>query len=111
MTQAGRTPGRGRAEQTLIMLLAGVLGQVGCLTLLIILVALVAGLWLDNQLHTRPLFVLVLVLGSIPLALVLMFRIVLAVAPKIQAATARVTRPAGEEEPEGGDRPVSDPEA
>jgi hypothetical protein len=110
MTQAGRTPGRARAEQTLVMVLAGVLGQVGCLTLLIILVALVAGLWLDNQFHTRPLFVLVLVLGSIPLTLYLMFRIVLTVAPKIQAAATRATRPAVEEEPEVGDRSVSDPQ-
>jgi magnesium-transporting ATPase (P-type) len=110
MTQAGGTPERRRADQTLIMVLAGVLGQIGCLTLVIILVALVAGLWLDNQFHTRPLFLLGLVLGSIPLTLYLMFRIVLAVAPRIQAATARATRPAGKEEPEVGDRSDSDPQ-
>jgi hypothetical protein len=101
------TPDKDRAEKALKMTLAGVIGQVGCVTLLIIAIALFAGLWLDNQLHTRPIFTLVLVLASVPLTLFLMFRIVLSVAPKIQinanqAAGARKTQ---EEEPEGGEHP------
>ena len=82
------------------MVLAGVLGQVGCLTLLVILVALVAGLWLDNQFHTRPLFVLLLVLGSMPVTLFLMFRLVLSLAPRLQMAAGKTSGPASEEEPE-----------
>jgi magnesium-transporting ATPase (P-type) len=50
---------------------AVVLGQVGFLTLLIVLLAVGAGLWLDGVLSTRPLFTLILVLASIPLSLVL----------------------------------------
>lgn len=102
MTQAGQTPEAGRAQQTLRMLLLGVLGQVGCLTLLIILVALVAGLWLDNQLHTRPLFVVSLVLVSVPLTLIVMFRLVLALAPKIRTMGRPPVQPTPEEEQRGG---------
>lgn len=50
---------------------AVVLGQVGFLTLLIVLLAVGVGLWLDGVLSTRPLFTLILVLASIPLSLVL----------------------------------------
>ena len=66
------------------MTLAGVIGQVGCLTLVVIGIALGAGLWLDNQFGTRPIITLVLVIASVPLTLFLMFRVVLTLAPKLQ---------------------------
>jgi magnesium-transporting ATPase (P-type) len=101
------TPDRDRADTALKMTLAGVIGQVGCLTLAIIAVALFAGLWLDNQFHTRPIFTLVLVLASVPVTLYLMFRIVLTVAPKIQMSTDQLVGSTNkeEEEPEGGEHP------
>ena len=46
-------------------------GEVGFLTLLIIILALVAGIGLDRLLDTKPLFTIGLVLGSIPLTLIL----------------------------------------
>jgi magnesium-transporting ATPase (P-type) len=100
------TPDKDRADTALKMTLAGVIGQVGCLTLAIIVVALFAGLWLDNQFHTRPIFTLVLVLASVPLTLYLMFRIVLSVAPKIQVNTDRLVKSSKteEEEPEVGEQ-------
>jgi hypothetical protein len=104
MTQGGRTPERQRTEQALRMALLGVIGQVGCLTLLIILVALIAGLWLDGQFHTRPLLTLLLMLGSVPVTLFLMFRIVLSTAPKLQAVAGQDEQTTSEEEPEGGER-------
>ncbi len=91
------------------MLLAGVLGQVGCLTLLIILAALVAGLWLDNQFHTRPLFVLILVLASIPVTLVLMFRLVLSIAPRLRVGAARGPGPSPDEETDRAIPPADQP--
>jgi magnesium-transporting ATPase (P-type) len=99
------TPDKDRADTALKMTLAGVIGQVGCLTLAIIAVALFAGLWLDNQFHTRPIFTLVLVLASVPLTLYLMFRIVLLVAPKIQVNTEKLmsSSKTEEEEPEVGE--------
>ncbi len=105
MTQNGRAPDTDRAIQALKMALVGVVGQVGCLTLAIILVAVLAGLWLDNQFHTRPLFALVFLMASVPLTLYLMFRVVLSFAPRIQALYEGEKMPdQEEEEPEGGER-------
>lgn len=47
-------------------------GQVGCLTLIIILASVFGGLWLDNTFGTRPIFTLVLLLAGIPLSVILM---------------------------------------
>lgn len=58
------------------MTLAAVAGQVGCLTIVIIFVALLAGLWLDSQFGTRPLFIVGLLLISVPVTLVTMFWVV-----------------------------------
>jgi F0F1-type ATP synthase assembly protein I len=91
------------------MALVGVIGQVGCLTLVIILAALIAGLWLDNQFQTRPLFALVLVLASVPITIFLMFRVVLSFAPRIQAMSAQAVEIDKEEELEGGDDPANQP--
>ncbi len=44
-----------------------VAGQVGCLTFLIILAALILGLLLDQLLQTRPLFTILLMVASMPL--------------------------------------------
>jgi len=84
------------------MALVGVIGQVGCLTLLIISVALIAGLWLDNQFQTRPLFALVFILASVPLTLYLMFRVVLSFAPRIQMLSSDAMGKDQEEEPKSG---------
>lgn len=48
--------------------------QSGCLVVALVLVAVVAGIWLDRALGTRPVLTLVLVLGSVPLTLLLLFR-------------------------------------
>lgn len=65
-----------RAQYAVNMTLAAVAGQVGCLTLVIIFLSLFGGLWLDNQFQTRPLFTVLLLIGSIPVTLVTMFWVV-----------------------------------
>ena len=61
------------------------IAQVGCLTLVIILVALFGGLWLDARFQTKPVITLVLVFASIPVSLILMFVIARSAAAKIKA--------------------------
>ena len=56
--------------------LAAVTSQVGCITVVITLAALFAGLWLDNQFDTRPVITVVLTLLSLPVTLVTMFVVV-----------------------------------
>ena len=53
-------------------LLIVVIGQVGCLTLAVILVSVFGGLWLDSTFGTKPVFTLVLLFAGIPLSVFLM---------------------------------------
>ena len=43
--------------------------QVGCSTLFIVIVAVFGGIWLDRFLDTKPIFTILFILGSAPLAL------------------------------------------
>lgn len=52
-------------------------GQSGCGSVLMIIGALLLGLWLDNLLDTEPAFTLVFTLLSIPASLVMMVYMVL----------------------------------
>ena len=73
-----------RAQYAFNLTLAVVAGQVGCLTLVIVLAALFGGLWLDSRLQTRPLFTLGLMIASIPITMLTMFWVV-------RTATSRMT--------------------
>jgi uncharacterized membrane protein len=53
-------------------LLIVVIGQVGCLTLVVILLSVFGGLWLDKVFGTKPVFTLVLLFAGIPLSVLLM---------------------------------------
>jgi F0F1-type ATP synthase assembly protein I len=53
-------------------LLIVLVGQVGCLTLVVILASVFGGLWLDNTFGTKPVFTLVLLFAGIPLSVILM---------------------------------------
>ena len=49
-----------RLQHAYNLTLASVAGQVGCLTMVVIIAALLVGLWLDKTLDTKPLFTLIL---------------------------------------------------
>jgi hypothetical protein len=66
--------------------LAQIVGGAGCVTLALVLVSLAAGLWLDGVFHTRPMFTLLLVLGSVPVTMFLMARIALSGTRQLQGA-------------------------
>ena len=48
-------------------------GQIGCLTLVIVLVAAFGGIWLDRLLGTKPLLTIILILSAAPLSLYLTY--------------------------------------
>lgn len=56
-------------------LLIVMIGQVGCLTLVIILAAVFAGLWLDQVFDTKPVFTLALLFGGIPVSVLVMLNV------------------------------------
>ena len=71
--------------------IASLVAQTGCLTFVAIFAFLGAGIGLDRLLHTRPLFTLLLVMGSMPLTLFALYKItVRAVAKTLPAPPAGV---------------------
>jgi hypothetical protein len=80
----GQKPGTNRTQYAKNLALAGFAGQVGFLTLAIIIVALLAGLWLDSQFGTRPLFTIGALLASVPITLFIMFRVAMSFVTRIK---------------------------
>ena len=68
--------------------LAVIAGQVGCVTLVIVLVAVLGGMWLDNRFQTSPLLTIALVVISVPISLYVMFAIVRAAVARIKTGTS-----------------------
>jgi NhaP-type Na+/H+ or K+/H+ antiporter len=67
------------------MLLAALLGQIGVLTLVIVLTAAFGGLALDARLGTKPWFTIGLLIGSIPVSILIMVWIARKTVAKIKA--------------------------
>ena len=78
------------------MSLVAVAGQVGCLTTVLVVGSLLLGLWLDNLLGTKPIFMIVLLVGSVPVTVVMMLWIVRRVTTRI-AENSEQTQPAVQE--------------
>ena len=53
-------------------MLVVMVGQVGCLTLIIILASVFGGLWLDKMFGTKPVFTLALLFAGIPVSVIVM---------------------------------------
>jgi F0F1-type ATP synthase assembly protein I len=76
-----------RTQSAFNLTLVAVAGQVGCLTLLIVLAALFGGLWLDNRFDTKPMFTIGLMIVSVPVTLVTMFLVVRAATSRLQSSS------------------------
>ncbi len=63
--------GRGILNNLLIVMI----GQVGCLTLIIIFASVYLGLWLDNVFGTKPVITLVLLFAGIPISVLVMLSV------------------------------------
>ena len=73
-----------RSDNRFNTILATVVGQVGCLTPVILLGALFAGLWLDRQFETKPLFTILFIVGSAPISIFVLYRIVWTATAKLR---------------------------
>ena len=56
-------------------LLVVMIGQVGCLTIVVILASVFGGLWLDKTFGTKPIFTLVLLFAGIPVSVLVMLTV------------------------------------
>ncbi len=59
-------------RNTINTILVVMIGQVGCLTIAILLLSVLGGLWLDNLFGTKPILTVALLLAGIPVSLFLM---------------------------------------
>jgi F0F1-type ATP synthase assembly protein I len=73
-----------RSNSRFNTILATVVGQVGCLTPIILLGALFVGLWLDRQFETKPLFTILFIVGSAPVSVYVLYRIVRSATDKLK---------------------------
>ncbi|MBN1450139.1 MAG: AtpZ/AtpI family protein [Anaerolineales bacterium] len=73
-----------RSNNRFNTILATVVGQVGCLTPVILLGALFVGLWLDRQFDTKPLFTILFIVGSAPVSVFVLYRIVRTATAKLK---------------------------
>ena len=88
--------GEGRKPLNQGMVLGAVVGQVGCLTLLIVLAALFSGLWLDGKFGTKPILTVILMIASVPVTLVLMFWIVRKATARLQDRRQNIDQKSGQ---------------
>ena len=64
--------------------LAGIVGQIGCITVIIIGLAMGAGILLDRFLGTSPIFTILFLVGSVPVTLFVTVRVSLMAANRAQ---------------------------
>ncbi len=72
--------------------LASVVAQVGCLTFVIILGAVLGGLWLDNHYGSKPIFTVGLLVVSIPVSLAVMIFIVRYALSKVKTNQSKIDK-------------------
>lgn len=83
--------GDDRQQVVFGLALASAVSQVGCATVAVVLGALVVGLGLDRYFDTRPLFTLLLLLGSIPVSLYVLVRIAFSAAAQVNPPPPQAT--------------------
>ena len=67
-----------------ISFLAGIVGQIGCITVIIIGLAMGAGILLDRFLGTSPIFTILFLVGSVTVTLFVTVRVSLMAASRAQ---------------------------
>jgi F0F1-type ATP synthase assembly protein I len=105
MTRTEGTPDSEQLQARVAFVAAGVLAQVGCLTFLLIGIALGGGLWLDTQFNTKPLITVVFVLASVPLTFYLVLRLVLRGTSNLRRKPQLNLNQEKIEEEQGGENP------
>ena len=93
---------KNRKQYALNMAMAVIAGQVGCLTLAVVILAVILGLWIDNQFQTRPTFTLISVIASVPVSVIMMLLVVRAAVNRIQMQPEEKKSAQQQEEPDFG---------
>jgi hypothetical protein len=72
--------------------LAAIAGMAGCVTLIVVLTALLIGLWIDSRFDQRGPFTFALLCLSVPVSLFLMLRLTITALNRIQVQPVRTRR-------------------
>jgi len=81
---------------------ATILTQVGCLTIVIIFIALFGGIWLDGYFDTKPWFTMILTIASLPITILVMLKLVRAGTSKLNSSPPKNDEDTPQEEAEVG---------
>jgi hypothetical protein len=102
MSQTGDPNDRNRQAYHYGLTVSMVAAQVGVVVVLIILAAVLGGLWLDRLLGTKPILTVLLVVASGPVSLFLIFRLATAAIAKLNLTPPPGRGRAHPENDEGG---------
>ena len=78
-------------------------GQIGCLTLVIVLAAAFGGIWLDKVFDTKPIFTVVLIIGAAPLSLLVTYWMAMQAIRKVNPPQSQETQTEPLKEDETGE--------
>ena len=81
------------AARASLQLAFTIMGQIGLLTAVAVIGSLALGLWLDRALETRPLFTILLLVGSFPVSMYIIYRIALRAVTKLHSPAAAGQQP------------------
>lgn len=84
-------------QKVMNMTMAALVGQVGCLTVIIILIALFGGMYLDNLFNSKPRFTIGTLIGSIPISMIVMVYVSRAAIKRITTHSAQEDQNLGRE--------------
>jgi MFS-type transporter involved in bile tolerance (Atg22 family) len=101
MVNENKTPGINHLTNLFTNQVLAVTGQVGCLTLVIILAAVFGGLWLDSRFDTKPIITIILVIGSVPVTMYMLIQLVRRTTLG-ESPQPNTDQPLAEEENKGG---------
>jgi len=83
MSQTDNTNHKPLQSLTTSMPVIALGGQIGCVTLGVVLLAAFGGIWLDRLLGTKPVFTLILILGAAPLSLYITYMMAIRAIQKV----------------------------
>lgn len=101
MSQDGPAPHKNQTLGGFSLSFVRVIGRVGCLTFLLVVIPLAAGLYLDMRFKTQPLITILMVVASFPLTMYFIYRLVLRSTAGLQHSAETDKTPV--EEAEGGE--------
>lgn len=94
-----KSSGKEKRQYAANLALVAAASQVGLLTSIIVVGALLLGLWIDSRLGTRPTYTIILIVASVPVTLVTMVWIVRNVTKRVKPGPMPPANDDDEEEP------------